>query len=105
MVGNPARRAVWTSPAEEDLRGIAVSIGQESAEAADRVLDVLLAMGNSLSEFSERGRVVAEQEQADVREVFAYSYRLVYRVTAEAIYVLGIVHSARDAGAWIRSRL
>jgi len=34
-----------------------------------------------------------------VREIFVRSYRLIYTVREDAVYILGIVHGVRDLGA------
>ena len=50
----------------------------------------------SLARFPQRGRTVPEYQQANVREVFVGSYRLIYRILPETISIIAFVHSARD---------
>ncbi len=50
----------------------------------------------SLKRFAERGCVVPEFEDPTLRELFVRSFRLIYRVAADAVYVLGFIHAARD---------
>jgi hypothetical protein len=41
-------------------------------------------------------RVVPEFDDPTVREIFVRSYRLLYTVTKDTVYILGFVHGARD---------
>jgi plasmid stabilization system protein ParE len=42
------------------------------------------------------GRKVPEIDDDNVREIFAYSYRILYEIKSEKIYVIGIIHGRRD---------
>ena len=79
-------------------------IGEDSAEAAAKVLDVVLQTAASLKVLSERGRVVPELQDPSLREDFVYSYRLQYQVTADEVRILGVLHGARDFDRWIRGK-
>ena len=50
----------------------------------------------SLKIFSERGRHIPEYTDSGLREIFVDSFRLFYRVTAEQVEIVGVVHIARD---------
>jgi plasmid stabilization system protein ParE len=55
------------------------------------------------SEFANRGRVVPEFGDQSIRELFLGSQRMIYQVTAERVFIIGLVHGARDlAAAWLR---
>jgi toxin ParE1/3/4 len=41
------------------------------------------------------GRVVPELRRPDIRELFVYSYRIVYRIHNDAVTILTIYHGAR----------
>lgn len=91
-----SRRVVWTAGARGDFDGIIAFIAEDSLAAARKVLDVGLRTAASLAELPERGRIVPELADPSVREVFVYSYRLMYRVLEREVRVLAIVHGARD---------
>lgn len=97
-----ARRVVWTHGAREDLDSILAFIAEDSPEAASDVLEVVLGVTESLSRLSNRGRVVPEVEISSIREVFIYSYRLLYEVTDTSVRVLSFVHGAREFSKWRR---
>jgi hypothetical protein len=48
---------------------------------------------------SERGRIVPELDQPAVRELVVGSYRLIYEISEKDVYVLGLIHGARDLTA------
>jgi len=50
----------------------------------------------SLNALAFRGRVVPEFDDTNIRELLLKSYRLIYQVTAQKIYTLGLIHGARD---------
>jgi plasmid stabilization system protein ParE len=57
----------------------------------------------SLDSLPQRGRVVPELAHPNVRELIVGNYRLVYEVTHEIVFILGVIHGARDLVAlWAR---
>jgi len=98
-----ARTVRWTDVATRDLDEAAEFIARDSpAYAAALVRDARIA-ARSLKAFADRGRIVPEARSRDVREVPVKSYRLIYKVTPDAITVLAFVHGARDLPAlWKR---
>lgn len=71
-------------------------IAQDSRPAAERLLIHTLDAASSLDTFSERGRVVPEFDQPNVRELLVQRYRLLYEVTPTEIQILAFIHGARD---------
>ena len=55
-----------------------------------------LDAGRSLNEYAERGRVVPELSDSSIREIFVYSYRLVYHIEDDRISILALIHGRRD---------
>jgi plasmid stabilization system protein ParE len=50
----------------------------------------------TLEPFPKAGRMVPEINDPNVREIFVYSYRLIYEVTPKRVEILAIVHGKRD---------
>ena len=71
MVGGK-RTVVWTPAARDCLDEALQYIAADSPATAAKVLEVVLAAAESLSVFSERGRVVPEVGSRSVREIFVY---------------------------------
>lgn len=88
-------RVVWTRPARDDLREIRSYIAQDSERYARVVAARLVAAVRRLREYPLSGRVVPELGRPTVREVIEGSYRIVYRVTPDAVQILAVVHGAR----------
>lgn len=86
----------WTFPARNDLRQIHAYVARDSRHYANKVVHEIVAKARSLEPFPERGRVVPEIEDPNVREVFVYSYRLIYEIAADEIQVLAVIHGKRD---------
>ena len=42
------------------------------------------------------GRIVPEIGEDSVRELFVYSYRLIYEISPDGIEILAIVHGKKD---------
>lgn len=98
-----ARRVVWTAAASFDLEEAAGYIARDSRYYAAAFVREIRAAARSLRTLSGRGRVVPELGQPDIRELLVRNYRLVYNVTPEGVYILALIHGARDfAKAWDR---
>jgi len=96
------RRVIWTDHASHALDEALEYVAQASPAAARQLLIDCLASAESLATLSERGRAVPEAGEQTVREVFVQSYRLLYVVRPAEVFVLALLHGARDFAAWRR---
>lgn len=87
---------VWARPALDDVREIRAYIARDSPRYARAVAERIFAAVDRLHEHPLSGRVVPEVGQATVREVIEPPYRIVYRVRADIMEVVAVVHSARQ---------
>ena len=71
-------------------------VAQDSHPAAQRLLIQALEAASSLDVFGERGRIVPELNQPNVRQLLVQRYRLLYEVTQTEVHILAFVHGARD---------
>ena len=93
----------WAQAAFDDLDSIAGYIGKGSPNYAAAFVRDVLEAGFSLAHMAERGRVVPEWQENAIRELLLGNYRLIYQVTETVVYVIGLVHGARDLDAlWKR---
>jgi toxin ParE1/3/4 len=90
-----AYRVAWSPRAVEDLEAIAQYISADSAAYAAAVVRTILKTARNLSHFPRSGRVVPEIADESIREWFAYSYRIIYRIEEEGITISAIVHGRR----------
>lgn len=99
-----ARSVVWSSRARSDSRLAVEYLRKDSPAAARSFASALVAAARSLSELSERGRIVPELDDPQVRELLLARYRLVYEVLPDRVAVLRVIHASRDfLAAWRRS--
>ena len=86
----------WAESALRGLEEAAEYISKDSPTYAAALVVGATQRAESLARFPQRGRTVPEYQQANVREGFVGSYRLIYRILPETISIIAFVHSARD---------
>ena len=86
-----SQRVAWTLGARDGLDEALAYIAEDSPAAAARMLDIVLHAADSLEVLAARGRVVPEIGDESVREIFVFSYRVVYEVMGDSIRVLAFV--------------
>ena len=89
-------KILWTENAIQDLLIIKEFISQDSVERAETWVLELYQAGESLVNFSVRGRIVPEFNQENLRELLIENYRLVYRITAVSIEILTVFEGHRQ---------
>ena len=94
----------WTARARTDLAEIHRFIAGDSPQAAERVVQEIVATGRRLVRFPESGRVVPESLTRDIREVVASPYRVLYVIRKRSVYVLGVIHSKREIASVLKER-
>jgi len=85
----------WSNTAKYDLKQIFEYISKDSDYYAKQVVREIIIKSESLRSFPQMGRVVPELNDVNIREIFVYSYRLVYQISADEIQVLALIHSKR----------
>jgi toxin ParE1/3/4 len=90
-------KLIWTDLAIDDLQNIADYIGESSERYAKLTVATLLERTDILKQFPQAGRIVPEKNEENVRELIEGSYRIIYEIYPDNIvYILPVVHSARD---------
>jgi toxin ParE1/3/4 len=88
-------RVHWTHTAVEHLLAIYEHIAQDAPLYAQRMIDRLTKRSEQIAAFPRSGRMVPEYEAPDIREVIERPYRIIYRIKADQIDVLAVVHGAQ----------
>ena len=96
---------IWTKPALADLKEIHDYIARNSRFYADNVVSAILKKVDKLVTFPEVGRFIPEKQSAVYREIIIYSYRIVYRVNNDFIYIIAIIHSRQDFGPTLEEKI
>jgi plasmid stabilization system protein ParE len=85
----------WTEPAVSDLEMVRDYIAKDSEFYALRFVERIFEVLEKVAVFPKSGRIVPEAEDNSIREIFFYSYRIMYRIKDDSILVLTIIHGAR----------
>jgi len=90
-----ARKLVWSPEAIEDIESIASYIERDSPWYAKAVTSRIITTAETIPEYPEMGRLVAEVGNPAIRERLVYSYRIIYRVEPERILMIAVIHDRR----------
>ena len=85
----------WSHEALEDIESIATYIEKDSPLYAKAVVSKFFEKVKILQVNPHLGRKVPEVNSENIREIFVYSYRLIYSVHSEEILVVAVVHGKR----------
>jgi toxin ParE1/3/4 len=93
-----ANRVVWSPRALADVEAIASYIASDSPFYAGSVVRRIIELTRTLEKFPRAGRKVPEFDDELLRELIAYSYRIIYRVESAEVVVAAVIHGKRDLG-------
>jgi addiction module RelE/StbE family toxin len=85
----------WTQRARDDLRDIHDFIARDSPRAAEALVERLLTATERLAAFPESGRIVPEFPALGYREIIVSSYRVLYWLADNAVWITAVVHGRR----------
>lgn len=85
----------WTANAIKQLNGIHDYIAKDSEFFAKRMVDRLTSRSVQIHDHPHSGEVVPEFGDETIREVIEGPCRVIYRVDADTLYVLSVIHGAR----------
>lgn len=85
----------WSQRARADLKAIHDYIAKDSPANAKAVVRDILARAATLPETPRIGRVVPELNDADIREVPAHAWRVIYQLRGESVFIVTLVHRRR----------
>jgi toxin ParE1/3/4 len=94
-----ARKVVWTETAWRDLEHTADHIAEDSPGYAAAFVRRIRDHARSLDDLALRGCIVPELGQSDARELLVENCRLIYEIHDKTLYILGLIHGARDLAA------
>jgi toxin ParE1/3/4 len=91
-----AKRVTWSARALADVESIAAYIASDSPAYAKIVVKKIVKLTRQLARFPQSGREVPEFQDPSLRELLAYSYRIIYKVEKEEIIIASVIHGKRD---------
>jgi toxin ParE1/3/4 len=102
-------RAVrWSETSENDLKGIIHYIAEDSPSRANDVFRDIKSKASTLRSFPQRGRIVPELEDQGItqyRELIVAPWRIIYRISEKAAYVLSVLDSRQNVEDILLKRL
>ena len=102
-------KVVLTDDAKADLQDIYEFVAEHDAPLkAEQLLGKLEKLVGSLTTFPERGAITKELRDLGIREyreIYFKPYRVIYRITAETVFVYLVVDGRRDMQALLLRRL
>ena len=90
---------IWSEPAKADLRSIHDFIAHDSRHYAKKVTQDIREKTDVLDGLPKVGKNVPELNDDAVRELSLYSYRIIYEIENQDVFVLAVVHKRRDLKA------
>jgi toxin ParE1/3/4 len=91
-----AHRVVWSPRALADVEAIASYIASDSPFYAGSVVRRIVTLTRTLDQFPLAGRKVPEFDDENLRELLAYSYRIMYRIEASEVIIAAVIHGKRS---------
>jgi addiction module RelE/StbE family toxin len=98
----------WAEVAIRDLERIVDFVEQEAPLAAQRLFDEIAERARTLESLPLRGRLVPELARFEIttyRDLIIAPYRLMYRVDARRVLVVGVFDGRRNLEDVLLSRL
>jgi toxin ParE1/3/4 len=90
-----AHRIVWSRRAALDLDSITDYIAADSPAYAGIVLKNIVNQTRILARFPQASRKVPEFDDENIRELVAYSYRIIYRLQDDEALIVAVIHGKR----------
>jgi addiction module RelE/StbE family toxin len=88
-------RIHWTQNAVEHLVNIYEYIALNSPTYAKGMVDKITRRSEQIADQPLSGRKVPEYQADDIRELIEKPYRIIYRIKADQIDVIAVIHCAR----------
>ena len=82
-----AFKIIWSEQARDDLQSIVLFIAQDNPSVAESFGCWLMSKVDLLAQFPQPGRVVPEENDETIREIIFRSYRIIYKVLAEKLFI------------------
>jgi plasmid stabilization system protein ParE len=89
-------RIIWTEKTLKDLKEIKKFIQQDSNYYAINLVSKIREKVKTIKLLPFGARIIPEINNPNYREVFQWSYRIMFKVEDEIIYILSVFHSARN---------
>jgi len=90
---------IWSKTSEKDLVNIVEYIAADSPSKAFEIFKEIKQKASSLYAFPDRGRIVPELRDQGIilyRELIVPPWRIIYRISEKAVYILSVLDSRQN---------
>jgi len=87
---------MWTDFAVQDLTKLREYIAKDSIKNANIMFEEILISTKDLSRFPKKGRVIPNINKDFYREYFVSTFRVMYKIEEESVFIAGVFHMSRD---------
>jgi toxin ParE1/3/4 len=88
-------KLIWSPRALSDIDSACDYIARDSTRYAYLFAERVVALIETIPQHPLLGAIVPEYDRSDLRERHFQNYRIVYRVTPNAVEVVSVTHAAR----------
>jgi len=89
-------RVEWSHHARDDLDDLVDYISRDSVLYGRRFGERVVLATKRLSQFPASGRMIPEADDLSLREIVVQGYRVMYRLEADRVLILAVMHGSRD---------
>ncbi len=89
-------RIIWSNRAKDDLYLSIGYIAEQSLQNANNVLSKILTLCDSLTEYPYKYQKEELYNDANVRRVVIYSYKIVYKIYTDKIIILRVFNTKQQ---------
>lgn len=89
-------KVLWTKPAFLDLQSIKEYIARDSVYYSEKFMMDIIKATERLSQFPKSGRVVPEIGEENTREIIYCSYRIMFQIRQNVIYITQLTHGKQN---------
>lgn len=89
-------KVIWSPSSLDDIDSIAEYISKDSVYHASLFIDRLFDATDRLMQQPLSGRIIPEIGNASCREIIYGSYRIMYRIEKNNIWITSVIHGARN---------
>ncbi len=88
---------IWTQRARTDLKSIHDYIAKDSHQNAQMVINKILQETSTLAQMPHTGKKVPDLNLNELREISIYSWRIIYHLKQNDIFIVTVIHKRRNA--------
>ena len=90
---------IWTPSARADLKAIHDYIAKDAPLNAKAIAGDIVRKADTLAGLPYLGKAIPEVNEDSLREISAHSWRILYHLRQNNIFILAVVHKRRQLSA------